>query len=263
MTMRKLMDFPHARRALVAVASVDFRLPPAARLEILGHHACGACSSSPRCSLGPGPAGRRPTLCCGRADRPSTSRKPKPRRRRRDWRFPSRSSWDRPPCCARAVARDAAERGTTVRRLSGAALRMPPGAVLLRQVSRRWPDPPARRRGTCWRARSGARRRRASCGDVLRSAQADGALWLLAIAFTCRRADVGPRSTSWPAAFSHRGWSESNRLERRPASICPVVAGLDSSCCAPAIRLPSCFGEVMSLGLLARISCATAPTRPG
>ena len=67
-------------------------------------------------------------------------------------------------------------------------------------------------------------------GDVLKSAQADGALWLLVIAF-CVAAPMWEEIFS--RGFLYRGWSESKARRRRRHL--PVVAGLDVA--ASAVRL--------------------------
>ena len=59
-------------------------------------------------------------------------------------------------------------------------------------------------------------------GDVLKSAQADGALWLLVIAF-CVAAPMSEEI--FARGFLYRGWSESRLgVHRRHL---PVVAGVD------------------------------------
>jgi membrane protease YdiL (CAAX protease family) len=79
-------------------------------------------------------------------------------------------------------------------------------------------------------------------GDVLRSAQADGALWLLVIAF-CVAAPI--TEEFFARGFLYRGWSES--FLRVPGAI------LASSLVWTALHLQYdwfFFGEVFSIGLL-------------
>ena len=64
-------------------------------------------------------------------------------------------------------------------------------------------------------------------GDVLKSAQADGALWLLVIAF-CVAAPV--TEELFARGFLYRGWSESLSAARRRHH--PVVDGLDRAASA-------------------------------
>jgi uncharacterized protein len=79
-------------------------------------------------------------------------------------------------------------------------------------------------------------------GEVLKSAQADGALWLLVIAFCV----AAPMSEEFLArGFLYRGWSES--------SLRPVGAIILSSLAWTALHLQYdwfFFGEVFSIGLL-------------
>ena len=96
--------------------------------------------------------------------------------------------------------------------------------------------------GTCCRARWGARSRPASWCDVLKSARADGALWLLVIAF-CVAAPVSEEF--FARGFLYRGWSES--FLRRAGAI------VLSSLVWTALHLQYdwfFFGEVFSIGLL-------------
>ena len=58
-------------------------------------------------------------------------------------------------------------------------------------------------------------------GEVMKSAQSDGALWLLVVAF-CIAAPISEEILA--RGFLFRGWSESARRSRRHH---PVVAGLD------------------------------------
>src|ERR1700694_1361077 len=79
-------------------------------------------------------------------------------------------------------------------------------------------------------------------GDVLKSAQADGALWLLVIAF-CVAAPVSEEF--FARGFLYRGWSES--------FLGPIGAILLSSLVWTALHLQYdwfFFGEVFSIGLL-------------
>jgi membrane protease YdiL (CAAX protease family) len=79
-------------------------------------------------------------------------------------------------------------------------------------------------------------------GDVLKSAQADGALWLLVIAF-CIAAPVSEEL--FARGFLYRGWSES--------AVGPVGAIILSSMVWTALHLQYdwfFFGEVFSIGLL-------------
>ena len=91
--------------------------------------------------------------------------------------------------------------------------------------------------------------------DVLKSARADGALWLLVIAF-CVAAPISEEF--FARGFLYRGWSESflRSARRHPA----VVAGVDRA--ASAIRLvllrPRCFRSACCSA-----SSAIAPIRPG
>ena len=64
-------------------------------------------------------------------------------------------------------------------------------------------------------------------GEVLKSARADGALWLLVIAF-CVAAPI--TEEFFARGFLYRGWSESSCGPRRHRA---VVAGVDRA--APAI----------------------------
>ncbi|MGB8402360.1 lysostaphin resistance A-like protein [Bradyrhizobium sp.] len=79
-------------------------------------------------------------------------------------------------------------------------------------------------------------------GDVLKSAQADGALWLLVVAFCV----VGPMSEElFARGFLYRGWSES--------SLRPAGAIILSSAAWTVLHLQYdwfFFGEVFSIGLL-------------
>jgi membrane protease YdiL (CAAX protease family) len=79
-------------------------------------------------------------------------------------------------------------------------------------------------------------------GDVLKSARADGALWLLVIAFTV----AAPVSEElFARGFLYRGWSES--------FLRPAGAILLSSLVWTAVHLQYdwfFFGEVFSIGLL-------------
>ena len=79
-------------------------------------------------------------------------------------------------------------------------------------------------------------------GDVLKSAQADGALWLLVIAFCV----AAPMSEEFFArGFLYRGWSES--------FLRPAGAIILSSLAWTALHLQYdwfFFGEVFSIGLL-------------
>jgi uncharacterized protein len=79
-------------------------------------------------------------------------------------------------------------------------------------------------------------------GDVLKSAQNDGALWLLIIAF-CVAAPISEEL--FARGFLYRGWSES--------FLGPAGAILLSSICWTALHLQYdwfFFGEVFSIGLL-------------
>jgi membrane protease YdiL (CAAX protease family) len=79
-------------------------------------------------------------------------------------------------------------------------------------------------------------------GDVLQSARADGALWLLVIAF-CVAAPISEEF--FARGFLYRGWSES--------FLGPVGAILLSSLVWTALHLQYdwfFFGEVFSIGLL-------------
>jgi uncharacterized protein len=79
-------------------------------------------------------------------------------------------------------------------------------------------------------------------GDVLKSAQADGALWLLVIAF-CIAAPISEEL--FARGFLYRGWSESR--------LGPAGAILLSSIAWTALHLQYdwfFFGEVFSIGLL-------------
>jgi membrane protease YdiL (CAAX protease family) len=79
-------------------------------------------------------------------------------------------------------------------------------------------------------------------GDVLKSARADGALWLLVIAF-CVAAPISEEL--FARGFLYRGWSES--------SLGPVGAIVLSSMVWTALHLKYdwfFFGEVFSIGLL-------------
>jgi len=79
-------------------------------------------------------------------------------------------------------------------------------------------------------------------GDVLKSAQNDGALWLLIIAF-CVAAPISEEL--FARGFLYRGWSES--------SLGPAGAILFSSICWTVLHLQYdwfFFGEVFSIGLL-------------
>jgi uncharacterized protein len=79
-------------------------------------------------------------------------------------------------------------------------------------------------------------------GDVLKSAQADGALWLLVIAF-CIAAPISEEF--FARGFLYRGWSESR--------LGPAGAILLSSIAWTALHLQYdwfFFGEVFSIGLL-------------
>ena len=83
-------------------------------------------------------------------------------------------------------------------------------------------------------------------GEVLQSARADGALWLLVIAF-CVAAPVSEEL--FARGFLYRGWSES--------FLGPAGAIVLSSLVWTSLHLQYdwfFFGEVFSIGLLARLS---------
>ncbi|HEY0848399.1 MAG TPA: CPBP family intramembrane glutamic endopeptidase [Bradyrhizobium sp.] len=97
----------------------------------------------------------------------------------------------------------------------------------------------------CWDLLSRALGREISpgfMGDVLKSAQADGALWLLVVAF-CVAAPISEEL--FARGFLYRGWSESR--------LGPAGAILLSSIAWTALHLQYdwfFFGEVFSIGLL-------------
>ena len=122
---------------------------------------------------------------------------------------------DRDPSVAHAVCR-----------LSRAALDLM--AQFLRSASPRWSCWSAA--GTCCRARSGARSTPGFMVDVLKSARADGALWLLVIAF-CVAAPISEEIFRARLSLSRLVGIVARRRRRDLA----VVAGLDLA--ASAIRL--------------------------
>jgi membrane protease YdiL (CAAX protease family) len=91
-------------------------------------------------------------------------------------------------------------------------------------------------------------------GDVLKSAQADGALWLLVIAF-CVAAPMWEEI--FARGFLYRGWSESSSASPARSS-CRRWPGPRCICSTTGFSSARCFRSACCWAI-----CVTAPTRPG
>ena len=241
------MDSPHSRKPRCRSAR-DPRPAAATRLEIPGHHAVGPVHLCARCSSARSRSSSTSGAAAGRAVR----RSPTAIRVVGGGLTISLSVILGLP--AVLLATWIAIRPTRIPFADYLALRWTSWRNFFVGVARA--GHPCRAAGTCCRAALGREVTPGFMGDVLKSAQADGALWLLVIAF-CVAAPM------WEEIFRPR--LSLPRLvgiegSASPGAIFAVVAGLDRA--ASAVRLVLLRRGVFHRPV-AGISCAIAPTRPG